>query len=147
MKQQQAQASDLKDRVTALELGQAQFNGGIIANDTEFQGQTVFDVLTTFKGQTVFTGGATFNGNVTINGDVTVNENGAGHATVKSGTSSVDVVFTKPLATIPVVTVSPQDFIDGQYKMTKITKDGFSIITSQPQSTDVIFNWTSIQKQ
>ncbi len=100
----------------------------------------------TINGTLTINGVTIFNGNAKFNGDITVNQDGAGEATIVAGASSVDVVFSKELAAIPVVTASPQDFIDGQYKITNVTKNGFTIRTSTNQTSDVKFSWTSVQK-
>jgi hypothetical protein len=100
----------------------------------------------TINGTLTINGVTIFNGNAKFNGDITVNQDGAGEATIVAGASSVDVVFSKELAAIPVVTASPQDFIDGQYKITSITKAGFTVSTSISQTADAKFSWTAVQK-
>jgi len=137
--------TSVEAKINSQQLAQAVFDGGIVTGDTEFKGQATFDVLASFKGKSVFTGDATFDGSVKFNGDVTFNDNSAGTIIVSAGTKQVNVSFSKALATISVVTVSPQEFIDGQYKVTNITKSGFSIMTSVNQANDVKFNWTAVQ--
>ncbi|MBA3679422.1 tail fiber domain-containing protein, partial [Candidatus Saccharibacteria bacterium] len=135
----------LQAQVASQQLAAAVFNGGIVTGDTQFKAKATFDALASFKGKSVFTGDATFDGNVKFNGDVTFNNDSAGTTTVLAGTKQVNISFSKVLATIPVVTVSPQDFIDGQYKVTHITRSGFSIVTSVNQVSDVQFNWSALQ--
>ena len=100
----------------------------------------------TINGTLTINGITIFNGATKFNGDITVNQDGAGEATIPAGDSSIDVTFSKELASIPMVTASPQDFIDGQYKITNVTKNGFTIRTSTNQTSDVKFSWTSVQK-
>jgi len=100
----------------------------------------------TINGTLTINGVTIFNGNTKFNGDITVNQDGAGEATIPAGDSSTNVTFSKELASIPMVTASPQDFIDGQYKITNVTKNGFTIRTSTNQTSDVKFSWTAVQK-
>ena len=109
--------------------------------------QTIADAKAiTINGTLTINGITIFNGDTKFNGDITVNQDGAGEATILAGDNSINVAFSKELASIPMVTASPQDFIDGQYKITNVTKNGFTIRTSTSQTSDVKFNWTAVQK-
>ncbi len=74
IQEQNTKVGNLETRVSNLELAQNQWNGGIVANNTEFQGQATFDALVTMAGNSVFTGSATFNGTTTINGRLVLND-------------------------------------------------------------------------
>jgi hypothetical protein len=135
-------------RVTALEnaqqISQAVFNGGLVIGDTEFQGKATFDALASFKGQSVFTGDATFNGSVTFNGEVKFDTNTTGVATLPAGVTKVHVGFSRPFSAIPSVTVTPQEFITGAYKVSGKTASGFDIDLQQPQISAIKFDWQAL---
>jgi hypothetical protein len=143
--------SSLKARLDTLEaksttvantnsVANAVFNGGIVTGDVEFQGAATFIALTTFKGKTVF------EGDVTFAGSLHVGSNTVGEKIIERGIKTAKIVYGKPFDTKPVINVTPQDFIDGQYKVVDITVNGFSIELSKPQDQDTKFNWSALQK-
>lgn len=130
-------------RVTALENAQAiaaaTFNGGIVANDAEFQGKVVFGALTTFNSRVVFNGTAEFDGKIKLSGD------SAGSATVAAGTTTISVQFSSPYPAKPLVQLTPVDF-DDKYKLTNVTTTGFDIVLGTAAPSNIEFNWLATQR-
>ncbi len=69
----------------------------------------------------------------------------AGTATILKTKTSVDVVFSTPLDTAPVVNITPVGIIGGQYGVKDVTEKGFTIVIDPAQSSDTVFNWTALQ--
>ncbi|MDQ5885962.1 MAG: Tail fiber protein [Patescibacteria group bacterium] len=126
-------------------VAQAAFNGGIVSNDTEFMSSVVFNAITTFKGQAIFAGSSTFNGDVEFNGAAVFSQNSGGNITIPAGLLSGQVSFTRSLTPPPTVTATPQEFIEGSYRVTALNSGGFVVELSQTQPIPVKFNWTAIQ--
>ncbi len=144
---QQTQINNIEAKNNTHQIAQAAFSGGLISGDTEFQANVIFDALTTFKGQTVFTGNSTFDGSVAFNGDVVFSENSAGTVTIPAGSTTASVKYTKALNPVPTPSVTPQEFITGQYRVTAITATGFVIELNQAQDVPTKFSWTAIQSK
>ncbi|MFO0862814.1 MAG: hypothetical protein U0516_03770 [Candidatus Saccharibacteria bacterium] len=129
---------------TTKEIAQAIFKGGIFTGDVAFKARVTFDALSTFKGKSFFMGDASFDGNVAFNGEVTFDSNTSGTITVPAGTAQKHYTFSKPFSKIPSVTITPQDFIIGAFKVSNKTKNGFDIELQQPQSNSVEFDWQAV---
>ena len=119
----------------------ALFAGGIFTGDTEFMANVTFRANSTFTGLSVFQGSTSFDSEVVFSAD------SAGESVVAAGETQSTVVFSKSLLSVPIVTLSPQDYITGQYRVINATKDGFVIETSEPQTSNIKFNWSAVQKQ
>lgn len=143
------QILDIDQRLSNLEkeivktnshsIAEAVLSGGVVTGDIEFKGQVLFGTLATFSGETIF------NNNVQLNANVSFSEDTAGTALIAPGAQQVVIRFKTPLKFMPVITATPTDFIAGQYRVDTITKEGFTITTSQVQPSPVGFNWTALQ--
>ena len=110
----------LDDRVGALEaksLAAAVWNGGLVTNDT------------------------TFNGLVTFNKHVVFSGDNAGSVVVPAGQTKADIVFKSSQPNAPKVTATPQEFITGSWRVTAVTANGFSVELQQAQTADATFDW------
>lgn len=83
------------------------------------------------------TGDASFSGHILVNADT------AGKAIVKASETKVEITFARAYAATPIVNATPLDFITGQYKISDVTVNGFTIETSEAQADNVSFNWTA----
>jgi hypothetical protein len=102
----------------------------------------------TVTGDMVVAGNATFRGKVAVNdieigGHVVVNADVAGTATIKVGSSSVDVKFGKAYAAVPVVTTGSDDFVT--VRVTNKTVNGFTVQAQSPVVRDVHVDWTALE--
>ncbi len=114
-------------------------NGGLkVAGPSEFMGDAIFNSLVSFIGPSDFTGDANFAGRATFNKD------SGGFAVIQTGKQEVKIVFDRPYADVPVVTLTNKNgqFIDYAYK--DLTKDGFTIILKDPAVADVEMSWTAL---
>ena len=89
-------------------------------------------------------------GTVTINdlvvsGHVAVGTDTAGTATVIVGQSSVDIQFSKPYKTIPIVTTSTSAFT--LVSVTRKTTSGFTLAIPTPATTSIFIDWTALEPQ
>ena len=101
---------------------------------------------------------STFNGKITVKGSVFFNTDTIGQAKIIAGTSTVKIVFDQAYDYMPIITITPLDFITGSYKIqtdtTTVTStelDGtvsaaikypaFDIMLSEAQAGDVAFDW------
>ncbi len=114
-------------------------NSGLtIGGDTVFQGKTTFQKLVLFMERSVFKNDVEFDGTPTFN------NNSGGFATIKKGEDSVQVTFSKPFATPPIVTVSIKNgqFVDYAYK--DLTEKGFTIVLKDKATADIEFAWNAL---
>ncbi|HRY60250.1 MAG TPA: tail fiber domain-containing protein, partial [Patescibacteria group bacterium] len=89
------------------------------------------------------TGDKTFVGAVSFGGNVSFGADTVGKAEVLAATNKVEVKFSKAYAKEPIITVTPTDFVKGQYRVTDVTVNGFAIETSEAQDVKAGFNWTA----
>lgn len=122
-------------------LQQGVFSGGLVANDTTFNG------FVTFNKSVSFTGDATFHGDATFNRNVVFSSNTAGSATVRAAQKTVTVTFERDHAEVPVVNITPREFVGGNYRVRDVTKHSFVIELSQAQANDTTFNWSALSAQ
>ncbi len=101
----------------------------------------------TLNGQLLVNGQATFIGKTIFSGDVTFNSDTAGIATLPAGASTIRINYSKPLATVPVVTTTPKGPISGGYWVTNETTTGFNIELESVQAEAKSFGWQAIMKQ
>jgi hypothetical protein len=117
-----------------------------------FQAKTIFQAPVEFISSIIFRDNTTFEkdvqvkGDTTITGTLTVNQNQAGGVTIPAGTKGVRVLFNQVFPSNPVVTVTPQVFFNGQYKVTAVQTDSFELQLSEVQAQDVVFNWQALVK-
>ncbi len=81
-----------------------------------------------------------------VNDRITVSDNIAGDATVDAGKTSVWVWFSSSYEKGATVTATPQDWIDGQWRVSEQNKWGFRIELQKTQSEDATFSWHSFEK-
>jgi hypothetical protein len=143
--------TSLEDRVTALENTGAVTTAptdGIFTTAVNFMEDALFDKVVTFKDMILVEGPAVFSNLVQFNDTVVFNKDAAGHATIASGDSSVEVTFDKPYPSAPVVTVTARDFLpEGSYRVTHESATGFTIELDPVQARDIDFAWSAIQTQ
>jgi hypothetical protein len=65
----------------------------------------------------------------------------AGEAIILAGHKEVQINFETAYDNIPMVSLTPLEFIDGQYKLFGKTKTGFKIVLQNVQALDVAFDW------
>ncbi|HYH74456.1 MAG TPA: tail fiber domain-containing protein [Candidatus Saccharimonadales bacterium] len=128
IQQQQLQINDLQ---------QGLWNGGIVANDTTFNGYVAFNSDVTFMSD------AEFNGKSTFNGSVAFNENTTGSVILPEGETEVEVVFTQPYATVPNISVSSSDFTS--LKVQDKTVNGFKVVVQHSLAHDITIDWIALQ--
>lgn len=141
LQQVDSKVSDLEAKLNLQSINQAVFSGGIISGDTEFQGNATFDAIASFKGQSVFAGNATFNANVDINGRLQLSSNNTGTAKLLTGETTKHINFVSSFSAPPNVSLTPKDFISGQYRVTNVTVSGFDIELNPAQPNEANFYW------
>jgi hypothetical protein len=133
---------NIQTATVALELnvgGMLYANGGLTINGlAQFNGQSVFNDLATFNGA------VSFNTDVGFTGRATFNSDSGGFATIHNGQQQVKVVFDKPYAQVPAVTVNIKNGQFAQYAYKDLDQNGFTIILAQPATGDVEFAWTAL---
>lgn len=113
--------------------------GGLSVNgDATFRGNTMFRGLVTFVEKTVFNNDVSFEGRPTFNNDT------AGFAVIKQGKSEIEVKFTKPYESVPVVTLNVKNGSFVQYAYKDLTPEGFKIVVKDPATQDIEFAWTAL---
>jgi hypothetical protein len=125
-----------KTNLSAFQQGV--WSGGLVANDTTFNG------FVTFNGGVKFSGDATFDGDVAFNKNVTFSSNTAGTVTIPAGQKTVTVTFSRQHTEKPVVNITPEEFVSGSYRVKEVAKDKFVVELSQTQAADVHFNWSAL---
>ena len=111
------------------------------------------------QGQLVVEGQTTFKSDVTFDGRPIYNKDTAGSTIVKAGDTTVQISYTTPYATAPVVnatialdqtadatdaTVEQQLFAQNvHYLVGRMTAGGFTIVLNKPAPIDLKFNWTA----
>jgi hypothetical protein len=117
-----AKINTLDERLGALEakaadVKSAVWNGGIVSEDT------------------------TFNGLVTFNSNVVFSSDSAGTVTIPVGETKAVVVYKSSQVVQPKVVASPQDFVTGAWRVTASTGAGFTIELQQAQNQPVTLDW------
>ncbi|MCH7568916.1 MAG: tail fiber domain-containing protein, partial [Nanoarchaeota archaeon] len=74
-------------------------------------------------------------------GQVSFSEDSVGQAIILEGSTEVQINFKTAYENTPVITLTPLEFIEGQYKLTEKTITGFKIILQNNQSLDIAFDW------
>ncbi|MBI2798388.1 tail fiber domain-containing protein [Candidatus Saccharibacteria bacterium] len=108
-------------------------------------GQTTLTGPTTLSGDVKFVGGAEFDGVVQVNGRLQLGSGGVskntGTVTIPAGSTSIHVAFPSGFSATPNVTLTPRDFLSGQYRATNVTSGGFDLQLSAPEQSDKSFYW------
>ena len=104
----------------------------------KLQGETV---LTLNVGNLTVLDSAVLAGNVEIKGQIALNEDTVGEAKILSGATRVRITFTTPYLYQPIITATQMSFIVGQYKVSEVTTEGFTIEMSEVQTEDTTLSW------
>ena len=83
----------------------------------------------------------TFDSKITFNKHVVFGEDTVGQAKIITGATSTYVGFKDAYDNLPVVTISPLDFVSGTYRILSSSTLGFAIEVAQTQEKDISFNW------
>lgn len=68
----------------------------------------------------------------------------SGEVTIPVGKIEIQTTFDTPFIKTPFVTITPQEFISGSYKITKAS-DSFTIILEKEQDKEIKFDWMAIE--
>jgi hypothetical protein len=79
-----------------------------------------------------------------VTGEFNLSSTYIGQVTIPAGGLSRSVTFTQPHATVPVVNVTPLEYLVGNFKLTNISAQGFTIELESPQVLDIGFNWIAV---
>ena len=109
-----------------------------VRGNTEFFGTAAFRGVSNFFEQTFFAGDVFFAENPIFNNDT------AGFAIIEPGATTVDVVFTKDLPTVPSVLLTLGEGPFVQYKYQNLTTKGFQIVIESPQTETVMISWSTV---
>ena len=99
------------------------------------------------SGPVSFISDVTINGSLVISGSVILPSNTSGTATIEAGELEAEVQFSYPHVIVPSVSITPGDFIDGQWRVTDEKLGGFTIELSEPQLEAVEFTWQAITSE
>ena len=113
------------------------------------------------KGGFTVDGASIFNGTTQFKGQVSFNNDAGGTALIKQGDTKVQIKFSKPYQTAPIITANYlfnntdssvdqsnlQDLMDNGYNyvVTQTTTKGFTILLNKPADHDTNFSWLATQ--
>ncbi len=126
---QQGEIDILTDKVQKLEQSYA------------IDSTTLATAFNIENGALSFISDATFSKNVYVEGNLVLSNNTAGVAAIAAGATSVDIEFLTSLAYEPTITLTPRSFVQGAWRLTNVTKNGFSVELEQQQNGNSEFNW------
>ena len=89
---------------------------------------------------------ALFGGAVGVKGPLVLSKDSVGQIKIPAGEISGKVKFSSKRKQAPIITVTQMNFIEGQYRVAKVTTEGFMIELSKKQEKDVVFNWHGFGK-
>ncbi len=112
-----------------------------VSGATQLDGASTFNGTATFNNSVQFIGGVDFSGVTNVNGRLQLSSNNTGSATVAAGATSVHVAFPTAFSAAPTVTLTPGNFITGQYRFANVTTAGFDIELESVQGSNTLFNW------
>jgi predicted cupin superfamily sugar epimerase len=72
---------------------------------------------------------------------VSFNTNAFGQAIISAEDTEVQINFETAYKNIPIITLTPLEFIDGQYKLSEKSIHGFRIVLQKMQSQEIAFDW------
>jgi hypothetical protein len=143
-------AASVEDRLAALEAAGATSttippSDGIFTIAVNFMEDAVFSKVVTFTDMVLVQGPALFSDIVTFDKEVIFNQDAGGRVTLQSGETSVDVTFNTPYSQTPVITATPDSFLNGvEYRVTNVTETGFTIEVQPAATGDIKFSWTAV---
>jgi hypothetical protein len=143
-------AVSVEDRLAALEAAGATSTttppaDGIFTIAVNFMEDAVFSKVVTFTDMVLVQGPALFSDIVTFDKEVIFSQDAGGRVTLQSGETSVDVTFNTPYSQIPVITATPDSFLNGvEYRVTNTTATGFTIEVQPAATGDIKFSWTAV---
>ncbi len=127
IKEQQVQINQIKAGV---------WSGGVVSKDTTFKSQAIFEGPARFVGET------SFKGDVAISGKVKLSKDQVNAVILPKGKKSIGVTFGGSYTSPPYITATPRDFLKGnQFRITNVTRTGFTIEVNEAQSKPVRFDW------
>jgi hypothetical protein len=88
-----------------------------------------------------------FTGGISVDGHVAFGSDTVGEATVLAHTVSTTIFFHAPYLFKPIISITPEDFITGKYKVGPVVSTSFDIILSDPQDHDVVFSWFAFEQK
>lgn len=129
----QSQTDQLKTALNAIQTS---------SNSTA----TSVDILRTLADAQVITlnGDLVVGGNVVVAGRTEVSAQNKAQITIPAGQTSIVVALPSSFATKPNVSITPQDFVDGQYRVTNVTKTSFTLELQKSQTTDTSYFWQAL---
>ncbi|MEM6998195.1 MAG: hypothetical protein AAF413_04795, partial [Patescibacteria group bacterium] len=102
------------------------------------------DVLDLEPDSVAFVTEVRFNSLVKFAGIVEFAANASGSVRLAAGQTEVFVDFTPPYPGIPQVSLTPKEFIDGQWRLGTVETTGFWIRLSSAQDSELEFDWQAI---
>jgi hypothetical protein len=127
IQEQQAQIEDLtSERNISVDVD-AQFESLTVSNNTVLH-DLIVNGITELK-ETSFTEQVSFSKDI------------VGQATILAGDTEVEINFETVYGDTPIITLTPLEFMDGQYKLSGKTAEGFKIVLQNVQSQDISFDW------
>ncbi len=128
---QQNQIETLASRITLLE--------GYIEDDVlaDFPYEFTDGIMTVLSR-------VKFSDIVTFDKDVVFSSDSSGSVAIAPGELVAEVKFNRELSIAPKIVLSPNDFIDGSWRVVNVTKSGFSVELSQQQLDKKEFTWQGI---
>ena len=112
----------LDQKITAL---QGALTGNVSTSTLTISQPVVYQSSLTVLGQAYFSGDS------------------VGEAKLLAGATSVRISFSQAYQYQPIVTVTPEDFVTGAYRVASTDASGFSIEVQVSQPIDISFNWHS----
>jgi hypothetical protein len=112
-------------KLNATGLAQALDGGGLVTEDVAFKGLVTFASKVRFEGQ------------IRTSGDT------AGTLTIPAGQTRAAVVFTKPYAQPPRITLGAYDF--ARTKVESKTVNGFVVEIAEPAGQDMQVDWHALE--
>ena len=131
---QQEQIKALDSRVSALESG-----------SKEVPWLDVVSLLDT--GALQFSGDVNFAGSAYFDKPIVNSSNTAGTVQLQPGQQQQFVTFSTPHTMQPKVILSPNNFVQGSWRVSGITTNGFVVELAQPQTETIEFTWQAITTQ
>ncbi|MFA7662854.1 MAG: hypothetical protein WCX88_02965, partial [Patescibacteria group bacterium] len=74
-------------------------------------------------------------------GEIDLGKDSAGEAVIKAGNTEVEIIFENTYNFQPIVTVTANDFMIGNYRITGKNLSGFNVELSEIQNNDIKFDW------
>jgi len=75
-----------------------------------------------------------------------IDEDSVGSAVILVNETKVNVTFLEEYEVVPIITITPLEFIDGQYKVSDKSTKGFVIELQNVQSIEIGFDWHAFAK-